>query len=60
MTNLEAIDELNKRLDQVAALVEVIARKDFVDMSDEARQNYASVLAETIEQAKVVAEFLKR
>lgn len=60
MTNLEAIDELNKLLDQVAALVEVIARRDFVDMSEEVRQNYTSVLADTIEQAKVAAEFLKR
>ena len=60
MTNLEAIDELNRRLDQAAALVEVIARQGFVDMSDEVRQNYASVLADTIEQAKVAVESLKR
>ena len=59
MTNLEAVNELEKRLDQVAELVEVIASQDFADMSEADRRDYTSVLTDAIEQAKVAVEFLK-
>ena len=60
MTNLEAVNELEKRLDQVAELVEMISSQDFADMSEADRRNYTSVLTDAIEQAKVAVEFLKQ
>ena len=59
MTNLEAIDELNKRLDQAAALVEMVGSRDFGNMTDEAREIYASTLADSIEQAKRAVSYLE-
>ena len=59
MDTIDAIGRINAKLDQAAALVEMIGNRDFGEMSDEARANYASTLAESIEQAKIAAALLK-
>ena len=59
MDTIDAIDMINAKLDQAAALVEMIGNRDFRGMSDEARANYVSILTESIEQAKIAAALLK-
>jgi hypothetical protein len=59
MDTIDAIDMINAKLDQAATLVEMIGNRDFGKMSDEARANYVSILAESIEQAKIAAALLK-
>ena len=55
----DIIDMINAKLDYASALVETIGNRDFGEMSDEARANYASTLAESIEQAKIAVALLK-
>ena len=59
MDTIDAIDMINAKLDQAATLVEMIGNRDYGKMSDEARDNYVSILAESIEQAKIAAALLK-
>jgi hypothetical protein len=59
MDTIDAIDTINAKLDQAVTLVEMIGNRDFGQMSDKARANYVSVLAESIEQARIAAALLK-
>ena len=60
MTDIDPINELNKRLDQAVALIEQMQSVNFYELSHEDRLKHASVLHEVIEQAKIAAELLKR
>ena len=60
MTDSDPINELNKRLDQAAAMIEQMQSVDYHDLPHEERMKHACVLHEVIEQAKIAAELLKR
>jgi hypothetical protein len=60
MTGTDPIVELNKRLDQAAELIQQMQAVDFHELPHEERMKHACVLHEVIEQAKIVAELLKR
>ena len=60
MTDSDPINELNKRIDQAAALIEQMQSLDYYDLPHQERMKQACVLHEVIEQARIVAELLKR
>ena len=60
MTDSDPINELNKRLDQAAAMIEQMQSVDYHDLPHVERMEHARVLNEVIEQAKIAAELLKR
>jgi hypothetical protein len=58
LERIDAIDELDKRLDQATALICLIGSQDFSSLAGEIQENYASALAGTIDQAKQTIKFL--